>query len=1248
MAGDLGTPGNPHPIIIEGSAEQGGVRYDNFVKYYLIRSPEYRKADERADQVMLRDFFSKYREAHAGTDPPADLIQAEMSRLTPEGNPRVARKANANSKIYEVPANGYNSSRVEGVNFETAYTAQTFREQYFLGYDESAIGKFHGHNGPMGGSFRQTSGISFEDQITAREAAGNEPEDVIQFLDYLSRVNGLKVMYAGKKMPGLHPGFIKPMFGTDDLVTTRADYAGSPAMEPANRFDTIIRRLPRATEQVPINNRADGLDNEWPPGTFVNGSLNPVLSPYAGQWVAISYFKTKTFLDLREALIKWTSKARSEYGKGKFLDTARGGWTTREAIEANLKKVLNSHGKTLRPPKSPEPDFEALFKLRLENAQALLITAMPDMMQVNGVRPILRKAEDLSRKKNGTSRSDYPDKKLLNKITPECLNLYDGEPQALVDLLANPGGVEAFLCATPAELAYLQPRLQFYIDGRPVEFPDHTDGHLIQDLAKAKASNAQSVKDIFRSRGTVGTDVGIKNFSWRYENKHSGDSTLKASLTLYFGSSMELLNDEYLRFIFHSGGGTTRPPTASAGAATGEGLTVKDLEKITGQIASRLSVLQNPKSDFFSPESPHAADLVESEAKGHRRPNSPPALTLKAGWAVPAGVEGELTAAFLSGVKRSQRLINLRMYQYQVEFGEQGQLHLTLDYIGGVDEFLGQPDKSNIFDSGVNLGELHSRQVYVNTGVRYIRFDDGSGKSTSIAGLPRLSRLSWPQGYISRRLQDANNIFTDGTDQVQRVGVSLGGVSYEIKTLKLMKEELIARGIKAGDDAALRSIEGWIEVASSVAAEIRISQSDLIYSGFISKLLSSGKLYYATVNTDTINGLGPSFPGKQSVGPGQERGKISFGGDYKYTSGIPYGWRVDVRGGQPASIAGARIAEDRFRSAVNHTSASGGDTAGAAYLDPTGDSFCPEPGVDDKSTALYYMKLGDILDLVLCGIKDRPYSPDIEYILGSFYPHLYRIPGTKPSDIYSLKDIPISMDYFGDWFMRSFLTKQTTPRVSFQRFMKELMTGLVSNLFNRVLRSSDNNNLGRMVFDSSSITSPIKIPSASTRSPTLGRLVGTADLKNLVSRQGDERWSSLGQREYFLMYIKQLNPSLVGNRQKDLDRGIYHLTLGSDRGLVKKFNFSQLDIPFYKEMMIEQGNFAQGVFLAQNVDITMVGNNLFRNGQTIFVNADFGLGAAAKKLGIGGYYTITRVDNYIESGKFETKIKCNFVKPKVG
>jgi len=55
----------------------------------------------------------------------------------------------------------------------------------------------------------------------------------------------------------------------------------------------------------------------------------------------------------------------------------------------------------------------------------------------------------------------------------------------------------------------------------------------------------------------------------------------------------------------------------------------------------------------------------------------------------------------------------------------------------------------------------------------------------------------------------------------------------------------------------------------------------------------------------------------------------------------------------------------------------------------------------------------------------------------------------------------------------------------------------------------------------------------------------------------------------------------------------------------------------------------------------MVGNNLFQNGQMVYINADLGFGSVvAQKLGLGGYYRVYKSENFIESGKYETKISC--------
>ena len=63
-----------------------------------------------------------------------------------------------------------------------------------------------------------------------------------------------------------------------------------------------------------------------------------------------------------------------------------------------------------------------------------------------------------------------------------------------------------------------------------------------------------------------------------------------------------------------------------------------------------------------------------------------------------------------------------------------------------------------------------------------------------------------------------------------------------------------------------------------------------------------------------------------------------------------------------------------------------------------------------------------------------------------------------------------------------------------------------------------------------------------------------------------------------------------------------------------------------------------GLILPQDCEITMFGNTFFKNGSMVYINAEFGLGAAAEGLGVGGYYKVYKVSNSIEAGNFETKL----------
>ena len=127
-------------------------------------------------------------------------------------------------------------------------------------------------------------------------------------------------------------------------------------------------------------------------------------------------------------------------------------------------------------------------------------------------------------------------------------------------------------------------------------------------------------------------------------------------------------------------------------------------------------------------------------------------------------------------------------------------------------------------------------------------------------------------------------------------------------------------------------------------------------------------------------------------------------------------------------------------------------------------------------------------------------------------------------------------------------------------------------------------------------------------------------------------------------------------RQQDLQKGIYHLFIGRDRGLVKTVNFSQTNQPYLRQARLEN----MGAFnpIAQLSDvyeatIEMMGNTLFLPGSRLYLNPfglawgqNFGMphnrGTIANIMGLGGYHIITNVSNYIESGVFKTTLQARF------
>ena len=293
---------------------------------------------------------------------------------------------------------------------------------------------------------------------------------------------------------------------------------------------------------------------------------------------------------------------------------------------------------------------------------------------------------------------------------------------------------------------------------------------------------------------------------------------------------------------------------------------------------------------------------------------------------------------------------------------------------------------------------------------------------------------------------------------------------------------------------------------------------------------------------------------------------------------------------------------------------------------------------------VYYFRIGDLVDMVM---KEIPRRVELDVVLGTFYPHRVGMPGFTAGEVTSIADIPISIDYFSQWYLDN-ISKKGIQQMSVRRFLDLLFHRLVAPLFNGVwnkqIESGSVND--RIYFDFTAATLPYKfkdeILRAGRKENEIIDYVVFPDTMTQANKNYQDRFGLRNSKIHNTMLVFASNGNaskyLKGNRFEDEKRGIYHLILGAECNVVKNFAFSEKRMPQLRAQQIENNFHMNGLFLPQDCEVTMLGNTFFKNGSMVYINAEFGLGAAAEGLGVGGYYKVYKVSNSIESGMFETRL----------
>lgn len=315
---------------------------------------------------------------------------------------------------------------------------------------------------------------------------------------------------------------------------------------------------------------------------------------------------------------------------------------------------------------------------------------------------------------------------------------------------------------------------------------------------------------------------------------------------------------------------------------------------------------------------------------------------------------------------------------------------------------------------------------------------------------------------------------------------------------------------------------------------------------------------------------------------------------------------------------------------------------------------------------VHYFFLGDLLDIVL----DKLYKKDKEFytrfLIGSIENPL------EPNKYLSLADIPISLQTFSIWFSNKII-RMNKDTYAFNDFIRDILVGLVKPIFNNPClqiatdptETKQNTNIHPRIslFNLNGLgkdgrVDPIinsKVPYSKYKNDFVGSraiepcekkitLESLSQKKNIVSENGKPNF------EYFFIYAiyDKINYRRKANYFIDSKDGIYHFYIGSDRGLLKTAEFENQSQPFLKEAIM-QGTDLEWLKRLYDVNLNMYGVGGFYPGMKVYVNpVSIGLGSPgdinsiASELGLGGYYVITEVSGELESGKFNTTLKCKW------
>ena len=268
----------------------------------------------------------------------------------------------------------------------------------------------------------------------------------------------------------------------------------------------------------------------------------------------------------------------------------------------------------------------------------------------------------------------------------------------------------------------------------------------------------------------------------------------------------------------------------------------------------------------------------------------------------------------------------------------------------------------------------------------------------------------------------------------------------------------------------------------------------------------------------------------------------------------------------------------------------------------------------------------------------------------------------------NLAHIPISLEAFTMWFTDEVINGDSV--FTFKNFIRSITTKLLIGALQAADNHYVNENLRRVLKERTQVKVGVVSGvnrhlkkfqiNKEKRDPATGEstlLVKAAPFQTTyeLAAMTEQERENVTNKQYFVLYVSRLPfASQEVNESKNAEEGIYHLYIGGDKGLVKTIDLEKEANNRIRDANIMRAYNVGGAGLGiiqepYNATVKLFGSGIFQPGQYVYINpTNIGLGtqherySIARKLGLGGFYLVTKVNTSISEGKLETNLRCIF------